>query len=146
MEIFECRPSFNERCSLVRVEKEDRENEIKMSSFRVTREEVEDATNEMVLKGTLRELFGMSVYRRNLIIMVILWSFGAFSFFIVPFYIGTIDLNIYMMNLATAVGEIIATFICLFLVSGRDKRKLTALFMFIVATSSVALILLIWLY
>lgn len=100
----------------------------------------------MALKGNLKELFSVSVYRRNLSLMVIVWSFGAFSFFIIPFYIGTTDLNIYAMNTATAVGEIFASLISLFLVHGRDKRYMIALFLVITCVSSVGLMLLLWLY
>lgn len=74
------------------------------------------APSEMALEGSLKELFMVPVYRRNLFIMVILWSFCAFSFFIVPFYIGTLSLDIFLMNLATACGELFATLICLFVV------------------------------
>jgi hypothetical protein len=78
--------------------------------------------------------------------MVVIWSFGAFSFFVVPFYIGTLPLNIYMMSTATAVGEIISSIICLFVTHDRDKRKSISIFMFITSFSSVGLILLLWLY
>ena len=111
-----------------------------------TRKEIEEATDEMALKGTLGELFRVKVFRRNLALMVVIWSFGAFSFFIIPFYIGTTDLNIYAMSTATAIGEILASFISLFLVHGRDKRKMIAVFLFLTCISSIGLILLLWLY
>jgi Na+/melibiose symporter-like transporter len=107
---------------------------------------MEQAKNELALKGTLRELCTIAVYRRNLLLMVVIWSFGAFSFFVVPYYIGTLPLNIYMMSTATAVGEIVSSIICLFVTHGRDKRKSISIFMLLTCISSVGLILLLWLY
>lgn len=78
--------------------------------------------------------------------MVVIWSFGAFSFFIIPYYIGTTSLNIYAMSTATGIGEILASCISLFLVHGKDKRMMIAIFLFITCISSVGLALLIWLY
>ena len=78
--------------------------------------------------------------------MVIIWSFGTLSFFIIPFYIGTTDLNIYAMSAATAIGEILASIISLVLVNGWDKKRMIILFLGITCVSSIGLILLLWLY
>jgi hypothetical protein len=51
----------------------------------------EELTDELKLKGSLKELFGTAVFRKNLIIMVIIWSFCAFAFFLVPFYLSALD-------------------------------------------------------
>ena len=88
------------------------------NSLKLTEADLKEAQDELALNGTLRELFGIAVYKRNLVLMVVIWSFGAFSFFVVPFYIGTLPLNIYMMSTATAIGEIIASVICLFITHG----------------------------
>lgn len=77
----------------------------------------------MALKGTIRELFSIRVYRTNLIIMMVVWSFASFAFFLVPLYIGQIDINIYLISLCLAIAEIISSFICLFITHGRDNRK-----------------------
>lgn len=42
----------------------------------------------MNLKGTMGELFSIKVYRNNLIIMMVVWSFASFAFFLVPLYIS----------------------------------------------------------
>ena len=54
---------------------------------KVTAKEIEEASNVMNLKGSIRELFSIRVYRNNLIIMMIVWSFASFAFFLVPLYI-----------------------------------------------------------
>lgn len=77
----------------------------------------------MQLKGTIRELFSIKVYRNNLIIMMIIWSFASFAFFLVPLYIGEADLNLYLISICLAVAEIISSFICLFITHTRDNRK-----------------------
>jgi hypothetical protein len=77
----------------------------------------------MKLKGTLKELFSIRVYRNNLIIMMICWSFASFAFFLVPLYIGNINFNMYLITICLAVAEIISSFICLSITHNRDNRK-----------------------
>jgi len=88
----------------------------------------------------------MSVYRRNLIIMVVLWSFGVFSFYMIPYYIGTLDLNVYAMNVATALGEVVAAVLCLFITNTVDKRKSTSVSTGISFLGCVGVTLILWLY
>jgi len=98
-------------------------------SMQLSQADIKAASNELKLKGTLSELFGQPVYRRNLIIMVTIWSFCAFSFFLVPFYLATFDeKNMFLMSLALGIAEIIAAVICLTLIHGRDLRKMLSLF------------------
>ena len=96
--------------------------------------------------GSLRELFGTRTYRNNLIIMTICWSFSSWAFFVIPFYLGEIKANMYLMSLSTATAEIIATFICMFAIHGRDLRKALALFCGISAVGSLAVIIFTSLY
>ena len=77
----------------------------------------------MKLKGTLRELFSIRVYRTNLIVMMITWSFASFAFFLVPLYVGKVDLNLFLISIMLAVAEIISSFICLYITGKRDNRK-----------------------
>ena len=89
----------------------------------MSEEELNAVANVLELKGTLGELFSMKVYRRNLILLMVLWSFSSFAFFLVPFYIGNNDLNIYLISLCLGLGEVISTLICMFVTHGRDTRK-----------------------
>ena len=104
-------------------------------------EELAEAANEEQLNGTLRELFTIKVYRSNLLIMVVCWSFSSWAFFVVPFYLGKIKGNMYLMSLMTALAEIIATFICMFAIHGRDLRKALAFFCGLSAAGSVGVII-----
>jgi Na+/melibiose symporter-like transporter len=116
---------------IVAEEFEDSTSVFKRGSFKISKGEMQEATNELALQGTFKEIFQIAIYRRNLLLMIFIWSFGAFSFFVVPYYIGTLTLNIYMMSTALAGGEIISSMICLFVTHGRDKRKSVAFFMLI---------------
>ena len=98
------------------------------------------------LSGSLRELFTTKVYRNNLIIMSIVWSFGSFGNFVIPFYLATIPANMYLMALMTAVAEINATFICMFAIAGRDLRKALAFFCAMSAIGSLGVIIFTSLY
>ena len=54
---------------------------------------------------------------------MVTWSFASFAFFLVPLYIGQVDLNLYLISICLAVAEIISSFICLYITHGRDNRK-----------------------
>lgn len=55
--------------------------------------------------------------------MMIVWSFASFAFFLVPLYVGKIDLNLFLISICLAVAEIISSFICLYVTHKRDNRK-----------------------
>lgn len=112
------------------------------SSFANTAQEVEQARNELQLKGTLRELFSVAIFRRNLILMIIVWSFCTFSFFVVPYYLDTIPGNLFLMSTSTAVAEILASLICLAVTGRYDTRKTVAFFALISCVGTVGIILL----
>jgi hypothetical protein len=98
------------------------------------------------LTGSVSELFGIKIYRNNLLLMIACWSFSSWAFFVVPFYLGKIKGNMYLMSLMTAIAEIIATFICMFAIHGRDLRKALALFCGISCVGSIADIVFIYFY
>lgn len=98
-------------------------NSIRNLEPQLSPEEIKQASNVMNLKGTIGELFRIRVYRNNLIIMMITWSFASFAFFLIPLYIGHIDLNIFLISISLAVAEIISSFVCLFVVHNRDLKK-----------------------
>ena len=92
------------------------------------------------LTGSLSELFGIKEYRNNLILMAACWSFSSWAFFVIPFYLGTIESNMYLMSLMTAIAEIIATFICMFAIHGRDLRRALSLFCGLSCVGSIGVI------
>jgi len=78
--------------------------------------------------------------------MVVIWACASFAFFMVPFYIGTLDYNIYLMSTATALGEVISSVICLIVTHKIDKKKSISFFTAISCLGSLAITLIIWLY
>ena len=85
------------------------------SSLSQQEEELEQAKDEKSLQGTFSELFKISIYRRNVLIMMIIWSFGSFAFFMVPFYLKNVKGNIYYLSFATEFAEFLASVICFFI-------------------------------
>ena len=73
--------------------------------------------------------------------MMIAWSFSSWAFFVIPFYLGDVGGNMYLNSLMTAIAEIIATFICMYAIHGRDMNKALAFFCGISAAGSLAVIL-----
>merc|ERR1712032_602140 len=103
--------------------------------------EIAQAANEENLTGTLRELFTLKIYRNNLFIMMICWSFSSWAFFVVPFYLAKIKGNMYLMSLMTAIAELVATFICMFAIQGRDLRRALAFFCGLSSVGSIGVII-----
>jgi hypothetical protein len=46
-------------------------------------------------QGSLRDLINIPVYRLNLFVMMIIWSFGSFAFFMIPYYLKNVKADIY---------------------------------------------------
>ena len=64
----------------------------------------------------LKNLWLDPVMRTNLMSMAIIWSFGSFAFFLVPYYLSSIKgANIYALSLATEFAEFLASIICIFI-------------------------------
>ena len=78
--------------------------------------------------------------------MVIIWAFASFAFFMVPFYIGTLDFNIYLMSTSTAFGEVLSSVICLLVTHNIDKKKSISFFTAISFLGALGVTLIIWLY
>jgi len=53
---------------------------------------------------------------------MIVWSFVSFAFFLVPLYVGQVDLNLFAVSISLAVAEIISSLICLFFAGKRDNK------------------------
>ena len=92
------------------------------------------------------ELFRIKVYRNNLIILGTLWAFSSFAFFLIPYYIAFIDINIYLISMCTAIAEIISVIICFLIPHGSDLRKMLAIFCGLTAVGTLGVMLFQWLY
>ena len=54
------------------------------------------------------ELVKNKIYFKNLIIMMVVWSFGSFGYFMIPYYLETLNGNVFVFVIATALAEILA--------------------------------------
>ena len=107
-------------------------------SLKLSQEEIDEVSNELNLKGSLKELFTSALFRRNLIIMVTIWSFCAFAFFLVPFYMSVLETsNMFLMSLALALAEIISSVICISFIHGRDLRRQLSLYFFLTCLGAI---------
>lgn len=111
-------------------------------SFEPEASDIAKARDELQLKGTLKEMFETKVFRRNLILMMVIWSFCSFSFFLIPYYLDTIPGNLFLMSSATAVAEILSSLICLFITHNIEIRKSIAFFCLVSCSATIAIILL----
>ena len=109
-------------------------------------DEISKVTDEFRLDGSLKELFQTKLYRRNLFLLIIIWSFCTFSFYLVPYYLDTLPGNLFLLSSSTAMAEIIASFISLAIANKFETRKSVALFAFISCFSTIGIILLSSLY
>ena len=70
------------------------------------------ARSNITVEFTMRDLMLDSIYRLNLIVMVLSWIASSFCFFIIGFYIkyipGDIYSNMIAMNIADAASSIAA--------------------------------------
>ena len=74
--------------------------------------DIQAVKTEELLEGTVKELFGLKVYRQNILIMITIWSFGSFAFFMVPFYLQNIQADIFFLSMATECAEFLASIAC----------------------------------
>lgn len=72
-------------------------------------------------KGSLVELLSSKIYTTNLTVMMIIWSFGSFAFFLVPYYLQNLSQSvengpdIFTLSLVTEVAEFLASVACIFI-------------------------------
>ena len=60
--------------------------------------------------------------------MAIIWSFGSFAFFMVPYYLDSMKANFFILSLASETAEFFGSVLCLVIAAYMDLRR--ALFMF----------------
>lgn len=85
----------------------------------------------------------MKSYRINLASMFIIWSFGTFAFFMVPFYLDSMSANFFFLSLASELAEFIGTVLCVIIASYIDLRRALLIFHGFVALGCIAMILVV---
>jgi len=75
------------------------------------------------LIASFKDLCTNSTNFKNLILMTIIWSFGTFSFFMLPNYFTLMKGNVYILQLSSEFGEFLANFFSLFLARLIDLRR-----------------------
>jgi hypothetical protein len=88
----------------------------------------------------LKELCGIKVYARNLMIMTVTWSFGSFAFFMVPFYLQNVKANIFYLSLATEFAEFMASVVCAVISRFMELRRALQLSCAFIAAGSFAMV------
>ena len=68
------------------------------------------------------------------------WSFGSFSFFMVPYYLDSMKANFFMLSLASEIAEFLGSVVCLFISAYMDLRRALFLFQSLVAVGCLAMI------
>jgi Flp pilus assembly protein protease CpaA len=71
---------------------------------------------------------------------MVIWSFGSFAFFMIPYYLKNIKGDIYSLSIATEVAEFLASVICLFIQERMDLRRALAIFCALIALGSFGII------
>lgn len=72
--------------------------------------------------------------------MMIIWSFGSFAFFMVPFYLKNVKGNIYYLSFATEFAEFLASVICFFIQKWMELKKAILLFSLMIAAGSFGML------
>ena len=89
---------------------------------------------------SLKELFLKDkVIRNNLLIMLVIWSFCSFSFFLIPFYLSSIDADFYALSFSSEIAEFIASIICLFITKLMKLERALFMFLSLVVVSALGL-------
>ena len=85
-------------------------------------------------------MFQIRTYRNNLVIMTIVWSFGSFAFFMVPFYLENVKANFFYLSLSTEFAELLASIICYFIQRCISLKKALIIFSLMIAAGSFGML------
>ena len=73
-------------------------------------------------KKEVKELILNKTYFTNICIMMLSWSCGSFGFYLIPFFLSTVNaqledqsLNVFLLAIASSVAEILACFFTTFI-------------------------------
>jgi len=89
--------------------------------------------------GTIKDLWAERLYRINLLSMIVIWSFGTFAFFMVPYYLGSIKADFYLLNLSSEMGEFIGVAVTFPIASKMHLGKALFIFQGIVAVGALVM-------
>ena len=73
--------------------------------------------------------------------MTVVWSFGSFAFFLVPFYLGSIKSNVYHMSLSVEFAEFMSSLVCLFITKIMPLKTALVLFSTLVCLGTTCLLI-----
>lgn len=60
--------------------------------------------------------------------MIIIWSFGAFGSFLIPYYLTTLDGNVFVISIFSSLAEVIASIVCGTITRFYDLKKILIFF------------------
>jgi len=104
------------------------------------------AAEALKLKGNLLELFSVGVLRKNLLILLLVWSYTAFAYYLIPFYVGTIPSNMFLLMLCVAIAEIVGGLLCLCIVKRFNKKRALQMCCAVSCISSIGVMVFKFLY
>jgi hypothetical protein len=73
--------------------------------------------------------------------MMIIWSFGSFAFFMIPFYLKNVKADIYQLSLATEFAEFMASVVCFIVQERVDLKRALLSFCSLIALGSFCMLL-----
>lgn len=71
--------------------------------------------------------------------MTAIWSFSSFAEFFMPFYLYQMKSNIYYLSLATEGGELLASFVVLYVCQVMDLRHVLGYCFILIAAGSLCI-------
>jgi len=88
----------------------------------------------------LKDLWQVYDLRINLAIMMIVWSFASFAFFMVPFYLKNIKVNVYHITMASESAEFVASVVCAFIANMMPLKNAMIVSCVLIVVGSMSLI------
>lgn len=91
------------------------------------------------LEGTLKEIFTITTYRNNVLIMMIIWSFSSFAFFMVPYYLTHVKADIYYLSLSTESAEFLGCIASMIITKCMVLKRAVFMCCILIASGSFAM-------
>ena len=92
------------------------------------------------LEGTLKEIFTITTYRNNVLIMMIVWSFSSFAFFMVPYYLTHVKADIYYLSLSTESAEFLGCIASMVITKYMVLKRAVFMCCILIASGSFAML------
>ena len=74
--------------------------------------------------------------------MIIIWSFGSFGSFLIPFYLTTLNGNVFLIAIFSALAEVIAVIVCGTVTKFYELKKILIFFCIFSCVASFLLVFL----